>query len=378
MLLSCLPAQSAPSGTVPFVLDGNRVYAHVQFILPNGKPRAALVFVDLGSPAVILSRALYEELDTGSTKSLRIGIGELAVSVESANVTSDDWVAFSLGENRNVEGVLPAGVLLNYQVRFDYARQTMTIAPPATLQPAGTAIPFKLNSETGLIAVEANIDGQTYPITIDNGSGYSWIRRTTAQDWFARHPDWQRGTGAVGPSNMRMADDGIESAGALLRIPRIKLGSLDVEQVGALAIASDNEGHDFMDWYSTKNAVSVIGWLGGNVLRHFRITIDYPNKMSYWEQQSALDSHDLDYVGLTLLSRRGEYYVAGIAQRDGLPAVKGVQVGDKLVRIGVLKTHGASREAIFGAMHGKPGEMRSLLLERQGSRIQVRASVTGF
>jgi hypothetical protein len=254
----------------------------------------------------------------------------------------------------------------------------MTVAQPATLELAGAIIPFKLNPKTGLIAIDAKIDGQTYPITIDNGSGYTWIRMGTAQDWFARHPDWQRGTGAVGPSNMRMADDGIESAGALVRIPEITLGSLNVLQVGALAIAPDNDGHDFMDWYSTKSAVSVIGWLGGNVLRHFRITIDYPNKMSYWEQQSPLDPHDLEYIGLTLLSRHGEYYVAGVAARNGRPAVRGVQVGDKLVQIGALTTHGASREAIFAAMHGKAGGARSLILERQGSRVQVQTRVTAF
>jgi len=156
---------------------------------------------------------------------------------------------------------LPAGILQNYQVRFDYAGQTMTLAQPATLPIQGTAVPFRLNPKTGLIAIEANIDGQTYPITLDNGSGYTWIRQATARQWFARHPDWERGTGAVGPSNMRMADDGIETAGALARIPEIELGSLSILQVGALAIAPDNQGHDFMDWYSKKNTVSVIGWL---------------------------------------------------------------------------------------------------------------------
>jgi hypothetical protein len=48
------------------------------------------------------------------------------------------------------------------------------------------------------------------------------------------------------------------------------------------------------------------------------------------------------------------------------------------VQIGALTTKGASREAFFGAMHGKAGETRSLVLERQGSRIQVQTSVTGF
>jgi hypothetical protein len=254
----------------------------------------------------------------------------------------------------------------------------MTVAQPAALQLQGTAIPFRLNPETGLIAIEAKIDGRTYPITIDNGSAYTWIRQATAQEWLSRHPDWRRGTGAVGPSNMRMADDGIERAGALVRMPEIELGSLRVQHVGALAIAPDDHGHDFMDWYSAKNAVSVIGWLGANVLRQFRITIDYPNNMSYWEPQSALDPDDFNYVGLTLVSRLGEYYVAGIAVRNGRPVVTGVQVGDKLVQVGMQPTHGASRQAIFAAMHGKAGEYRALVLERQGTIIRVQTRVTAF
>jgi hypothetical protein len=175
-----------------------------------------------------------------------------------------------------------------------------------------------------------------------------------------------------------MADDGIETAGVLVRIPEIKLGTLLVEDVGSLAISPDDQGHDFMDWYSAKNAVPVIGWLGGNVLRHFRITIDYPRQISYWEPQSALDPHDLDFVGLTLIFRHGEYFVGGIATRNGRPTVTGPQVGDKVIQIDGLQTHGASREAIFAAMHGKAGEIRSLVLEREGSRVQVQTVVTAF
>jgi hypothetical protein len=373
-----LHAQPAPSGTVPFVLDGNRVYAQVQFIVPAGGSRKALLFVDLGSPSMVLSKELYETLNPRANKTLGLAVGDMGLTAESATVTSDVWFPFLIGERLKVEGLLPAKLLEQYQVRFDYAARTMTVAQPATLTLQGTAVPFRLNPITGLMAIEAKIDGQSYPITVDTGSGYSWIRQSTARQWFFRHPEWRRGTGAVGPSNMRMADDGIETAGVLVRIPEIELGSLRVQQVGALAIAADVHGNDFMDWYSAKNAVPVIGWLGGNVLRKFRFTIDYPNKVSYWERQSALDPDDLNYIGLTLLFRDGDYYVAGIADRDGRPAVTGVQAGDKLVQIGVLPTHGASREAIFAAMHGKPGEIRTLVMERRGSRMQVRTQVAEF
>jgi hypothetical protein len=56
-----------------------------------------------------------------------------------------------------------------------------------------------------------------------------------------------------------------------------------------------------------------------------------------------------------LLARHGEYFIGGIATREGRPTVMGARLGDKLVQIGTPQTHGASWEAIFAAMHGKAG-----------------------
>lgn len=175
---------------------------------------------------------------------------------------------------------------------------------------------------------------------------------------------------------MRMADDGIEATGTLVRISEIKLGSLHLQQIGALAIGPSSTNWDFIDWYSQKNPVPVIGWLGGNVLQGFRIAIDYPNRMTYWLRQTELNPHDLDQVGLTLKSKGGEYFVAAVAMQNGKPTVEGVQVGDKLLQIGALHTDAATRGAIFSAMHGKPGELRTLLLERDTRQFAVQAKVT--
>jgi hypothetical protein len=222
------------------------------------------------------------------------------------------------------------------------------------------------------------ISGKTYRMTIDNGSAYTWLRKTTAQEWLTAHPDWQRGTGAVGPSNMRMADDGIEAAGILLRIPEVQLGPLRLREVGALAIGPSNKNWDFIDWYSKKNLAPVIGWLGGNVLRNFRITIDYTKHVSYWLRQSESDPHDLDQVGLTLESKYGQYFVAGVATQNGKTTVEGVEVGDQLLQIDGLRTNAVTWAAIYDAMHGRPGEVRNLVLERNGRQFRVPAKVTAF
>jgi hypothetical protein len=203
-------------------------------------------------------------------------------------------------------------------------------------------------------------------VAIDSGSAYTWFREGVAQQWLKAHPEWKRGRGAVGEANMQTRSDGAEANATVLRIPEIRIGALRLEQIGALGIApqappfppvpeeSAAQG-DFFDWYSKKASEPVIGWLGGNVLKSFRVTIDFPKHMTYWERENELDPHDLDQVGVTLETRDNEkgYFVGGIAAIDGKPAVEGGQAGDKLVQIDGLVVDGATRGAIFSPCTGR-------------------------
>jgi hypothetical protein len=379
LLSLCAPSPAQQSGTTPFVFDGNRVYAELVFVRPDGTVHKALAFVDLGSPSTQLSPQLFKELQLDQHKPLTFQLGGLPIRVDSSEVSTDTWFPFSVGSDLQVEALLPAGVLQKYQVVIDYQRRTMTLAQPGTLTPEGIAVPFRVNEKTGLLAVNATIDGRSYPITIDNGSAYTWLRKSVVEEWLPAHPDWRRGVGAVGPANMRMAGDGTEAAGILVRIPELDLAGEKLTQVGALGIGPDDQGQNMIDWYSKKNPLPVIGWLGGNVLKHFQLTVDYPNRTSYWLRQSEADTHDLDQVGLTLKTLdAGGYAVAAIATQKGKSTVEGVQPGDKLIRIDALETNGATWGALFSALHGKPGDVRALILERNGRQITIQAKVTAF
>jgi hypothetical protein len=366
------------SGTADFVFQGNRMFAELGFVRPDGTLHKAYAFVDLGSPSAVVSPALFKELGLDQKKPLSFRVGEMTVIVDSSTVENSSWLPSSLGDDRKVEAVLPAGIMQKFQVVMDYAQRTLTLAQPGTLQPQGVPIPIRINDKTGLVVVDATINGKPYAITIDNGSAYTWLQKSAVQPWLNSHPDWQRGIGAVGASNMRMEDDGIEATGTLIRIPEIKLGSLSLPQIGALAIGPSKTQGDFIGWYSKKNPVPVIGWLGGNVLQGFRIMIDYPNHVSYWLSQTALDPHDLDQVGLTLISRQGSYFVGAVASQNGKPTVDGVQVGDKLLQVDKLKISGATRGSILSAMHGKPSEVRTLILERDGKTFTIEARIREF
>jgi hypothetical protein len=376
--LPCAALPIPSTGTAPFIFEGNRIYAELTFVRPDGTSRKVLAFVDLGSPSMILSPPLFRELQLDRQKSLLFTVGDMPVRIDARGVTADTWFPFPIADHGNVEALLPAGILQRYQLILDYANRTLTLAQPGTLNAEGAPVPLRINEKTGLIVVDVGVDGEIYPATVDTGSAYTWLRKSTAQKWLEAHPDWQRGIGAVGPSNMRMAADGIEARGVLLRIPEVKLGSLRARQIGALAVGPSDTNWDFMDWYSQKNPLAVIGWIGGNVLRGFRITLDYPRRMSYWLQQTELDAHDLDQVGLTLEARGGEYFVAAIVTQNGRPTVDGVQVGDRLLRIAAMPTANATWGDVFGAMHGKPGELRTLLLERTSRQFTVQATIQAF
>jgi hypothetical protein len=392
MLVSCA-TDAASVGTVPFIFDDNRVFAELQFVRPDGTSRDAFAFVDLGTPVPVVSEGLYRELGTDKKSPLVLRLGGIELHSDPASVQTDS--AFMTGPNGRrtvtVEAVLAGSLLKDYQVVFDYGQRTLTIARPGTLEPRGFAVPCRVNEKTGLISVGALINGHSYPVAIDSGSAYTWFRNDTSRQWLLDHPQWERGTGAVGESNMQTRDDGAEAAATILRLPEIGLGTLYLRQIGALGIApprppfppvpgEDNVKGDFFDWYSKKAPEPVIGWLGGNVLRGFRVMIDYPRRMTYWEQEMALDPHDLDQVGLTLETRDSEpgYFVAAIARKAGTPTARGVEAGDKLLKIDGVPLEGITRGAIFASLHGRPGEIHALTLERHGRELKTNVPVTAF
>ncbi len=242
-LLGCLTfsaRQLPPYGNAPFILDDNRVFVELTFTSSDGSPRKAYAFVDLGTPALTLNESLTNDLQFDESRPLVFQIGEMKISVVSRAIQKSRGSGFTGPGGKKtipVEAILPGSIMKNYQVTFDYAARTLTFASPNAVKPEGVAIPCRVNEKTGLISIDAQIAGHSYQVAIDSGSAYTWLRADVADQWLAAHPDWKRGKGAVGESNMQSRPDGAEAAATILRIPEVTIGSLHLEQIGALGIA---------------------------------------------------------------------------------------------------------------------------------------------
>ena len=157
----------------------------------------------------------------------------------------------------------------------------------------------------------------------------------------------------------------------LLRLPTLAISGLRV--TNATVLGPDQS---ILDWYSRKSAGPVAGFLGANVIVGFRLEVDFPGRKTYWTAGPARPVTDLDIVGLTLRAASdGSFAVAGVVSRNGQSTVPGVLAGDKLLQVDALDATKATMGAVIDALRGKPGTARTLVLERSGKQVTVRAQV---
>ncbi|HVN77110.1 MAG TPA: hypothetical protein VMT19_12390 [Thermoanaerobaculaceae bacterium] len=384
-LVSAAAAAPPRTVTLPFTLDHNRMIAEAEFLRPDGSLRKALAWVDTGNQFLMLGEGLARELgldvparrEAGAQYEIARASRTPGVRLAGLALATEGVVTKILVGARSMPGVpaeanLPATLLLGHRVVFDYPAGRITVAGPGPAGGRGVAIPCRVNPETGLFEIEATLDGEPVRLGVDNGSSYTWVSATLTTAWLARHREWSHAIGAVGAANFFGFD--FETTGVLVRLPEVGLGPLRARGVGVLGIPQA-----LFDWYSAKSAGAVAGFLGANVLRGFRVEVDYPSRMTYWEPGRSPSPHDLDTVGVTLRPEaNGAFTVVGVAAKGGKPAAEGVVAGDTLLRVESLDTTGASMGAVADALRGTPGARRTLVLERAGHCVAVETAVVRF
>jgi hypothetical protein len=377
----CCPLGGQPTpgrASEHFLIDHNRVFVELEFVLADGTHRKALAFVDSGDPNFTFSASLFKELHVEKAADLHVLFGGMPLDVSDVLFAEadDDGGMFT---GMPVEANLPSTVLKQYDVSLDYGTRTLTLASPGSMKHDGVRVPCKVDARTGLASIQADVGGRTYSFAIDNGSAYTWIDRAVTEKWAITHRQWERGTGAVGDANMNGSLP--ELTGTMMRLPEVDLQGLKIEQVGALGVGPgwNEKMPRFFDWYSQKTPGPVVGFLGGNVLRDFRLEIDYANRVTYWSRERGLHRREIDQVGIIIRPvLGGRYIVIGTATKKGRKTVEGVAADDRLIRIDDFAVTGATMGKVLSALHGRPGETRKLELERHGTKFIVSARVTSF
>jgi hypothetical protein len=380
LLMAAFIASPPDSVTIPMDVEGNAPIIEVEFKTPNGKWRSARMLVDTGGGALILGSNLMNEIgakpigpistEEGSrmapVQPTGVRIGGMEVNMSDFGVVADLDSARPMPRN-SVEGMVPARLLAHYDVVFDYPHRKFTLAKPGSMQHLGVKIPSPAFERTKFLRLEVGVGAEKVGFLLDTGGSFTMLSQVQMDRWNAGAA---KETGAVGFANMFGGP--IEANANMMRLPDLSFGGIDVKRPGAV---SRPEG-TFEKWMSQMMTAPIVGSIAGNVLRDFRLEIDYANGFTYWQRfGTALDA-DLSTVGLVLtaLPDKG-LEVAGVSSSAADDVKRGIRPGDILVSVdGTPFARSALAQAEL-ALAGKPGSKKQLTIRRNGSLLLVAVTV---
>lgn len=371
------------SGTVPLILEDNRVFVELTFHKPDGSARTARAWVDTGGGSLILTERLAGDLglartgpETSFDDSRGVPVASPSVFLGSLPLDASSAQAFAVLGTRQIEpGVdaeafLPARVLMRYDVVFDYPGRAFTIALPGALKPRGRPVPTPVDPKSGFPRIELSVGGEPYGFLLDTGASYTMISRELLERWAGQHASWPRLVGAVGEANMLGGQADLDAL--LLRLPSMRWGEIELHDVG---VVSRRPGI-FEKYMSRMMTGPIVGALAGNVLKNLRIEIDYPKGMAYVEPAQRPNANDLETVGIILEPiSDGNYRITGASRRDNRDLVEGVRRGDQLLSVDGKAVAGASRDTVLRSLQGRPGDKHRLRLLRDGKEIELEVAV---
>lgn len=372
------------SYSADFTLDHNRIMIPVRCMAPDGKVREATAWVDTGNDSLILARPLALDLGidlsgldldpTGHSiavdvRSPIIQLGDVTLSTENVPLRVGPGAQCRPGIPGEV--CLPAAVFRGLVVGFDYPNQRITVAAPASSTPEGTMIPCQVNPTTGLFCIDVSAHRDTLRMGVDTGSAGTWLSEERLETWRARVKNWRQAKGAAGSTNF--FGSSLETAGTMISLPELTIAGHTMQDVAALGLTQG-----VFNWYSKKSAGAVEGFIGANVLRHFRLTVDFVHGKTYWKPGPAPgDPRDLDIVGLTLCPEPDDTLtISGVVHVQGEPVIASVQPGDKLLEVNGMKTSALAMGKAIQALRGRVGETKRLVVLRQGERVVLVVPVS--
>jgi len=212
-------------------------------------------------------------------------------------VLARDMKTHEFSSKMREDGMLGQEWFAEHVWTFDYPGKRLLLRDPRdvpTVPPEHrVALGFKKDEKGGRAMdfprIRAEVDGKAFDLLLDTGAtvnlsesavpglkggparvrATSFIVASTFDEWARRHPDWRVLPGA---------DELLKES--MIEVPSVKVAGFEVGPVW-FTRRPDKNFHEFMSQFMDR---TIEGALGGNALRSFRMTVDYPNAVAYFEK----------------------------------------------------------------------------------------------
>lgn len=362
---------------VPLVRHGDHHFVQVR----AGGARSHLFLVDTGAGLTAVSRELADEIGLDGGEPIEItGLGGPsaayaiplpALTVGTFTLTDAHGIVLDLGPLREglregVEGILGFSALSRYAVTFDFTNGTLELAENAEARVPGTGgarVPFRMVA--GQVIVPVRVDGGVESgFVLDSGAWRTFLPPEVADRIDvppARRLPGIPSSGVAGPVLQTEA----------FRVRSLSIGQLEVARPIVLAAsATDSAART-----AFQTVTRARGVLGADILRRFRLTVDFPRQELTLEPRREVataareeDESETTFVGPGVVLAAGVFPRVRHVLADSPAARAGIRVGDRVTAIDGTPTADLSVEG-----------MRLRLLGPVGStvRLAVRAARGG-
>lgn len=289
--LACAPHHTHAlrnQATVPLAVVGNRPFIDVAFKRTDGVTVTGRFLIDTGGGAFLITEQLARKIGAAWGATMREEGSEFGKITSALNATVGGFplalvparTAVVIGSTNflpaaapgHADGMLPGHVLAKYHVVFDYPRGRFTIAAPGVLKPLGAAMPMPVSKGQGFPRTEVVIDGVTRGFLIDTGASFTMVSETLLKALGDTHPTWPRHAGAFG--------EAATLGGQTLETMTVAGGTWGTHEIGEFGVTSQRAG-TFERFMSGMMTSPIVGSLAGNVLKKYRVELDYQAQMIY-------------------------------------------------------------------------------------------------
>jgi len=344
----CGGGDGAPAGYATMGMTGipspTRVGANLVFadVAINGIPGGRLA-VDTGSPLVIVDVTKFSGLMLANVTQpmADLTVGTLTID----NIPLLPMQIGSSMDPLNFAGLFGGNVMQQFVIRLDYANpdRAFRIGTPPMEMPTdgvetpGTAVTFGLQGggagrlgqngpiitfKATRIALTVEMEGAARSFILDTGASettvksavYSAIRSDGRPEIFGLPIST-----VMGPTQAHVT-----------RVRTLKVGDASVANPAVMTI-----GDDLLNNIEAEVGHPIDGLLGGNFLREFMVTVDYPGRTLHLQRYTAAVIVDeFKRVGFELGPGSGAHrYSVGVVYQGTDAAAKMLSVGDEVVSV---------------------------------------------
>jgi predicted aspartyl protease len=281
-------------------------------------------------------------------------------------VLDDDYFQFDKFMGLDVHGVIGAEVLRGHVIKFDFAKQLITLYDPSVFKASDhrnfEEIPIEIIRSRPYIKTTAQIQSDTsaeLKLLIDTGAALSLLLHTYSTPELSLPPNVIKGNIGTGL--------GGEIEGYVGRIRCLNLGKNKIIQ----PVSNFQELHTLSDsgYLNKRN-----GLLGSEILSRFNFIIDFTKEKLYLQPNRFFkQKFNYDKSGLVLIAGGNNLSLFTIHQiLPNSPAAEaGLQKGDQIVRLNLIPTRFYSLGEINRKFQSRTGKVHHIIYMRNGIKMKT-------